>query len=764
MTHSAIARIAAARWARALFAALCVGATLSWLHRQPPSHKDFYSATSYVDIGESLIHRVPASTDVSHRMPLSTIMTAWLRDHHGVDETTARFVLRAIVLVLALACGALLLSAGFPVFCAAFCLLYVSLSGSYCDAAFQEAFFAALTAGLAGLLVWRAQEPSGPRTFFLGLGVGLSLLFRSVFAFLPPFLFLLECLRPRREPRRLFTQFLLLCVWPYVWLLPWIKMNWALHRRIVLFEHQGADMNIVAGVLGVVQGFSVYCKDFVGSSEGSVLMWGLREVAQHPARYAAGVLHRIAFAVSLHPWLFVAAVIGGWVYRKRPECRALLILGGYYLVLYCLLAVVPRYFEPLCPILSLLAAALPARLLEAGPVGERGPASLLAAAVPVAGLAVLLPFAVYAEAAVWSSPVIDPADAASRDAAVSAAILRSPSEPWPWGKRGEDLLHDGRLPGAADAFERALALAPGDPGYALQLAWVRSLQAAPRMLSAWAFLPQESSPTARNLNQKARLYLAASALRRGRLSEAKLHSRAFIDEHRAQMVLPGLETRRGSEVVDAIISSDAALKDMVVSLLRYRPVDERLALLETMSALGPRFDLVEERSELLRRKVEEALRLKKRREAARLLHTWEGSSKLAQELHSISLRYQELGLYAQQCRLLRRLVQEYPHEALYRSDLGVCLALSGSYAQAIESLRAAIRCDEKFLPAYQSLGALLTAGNRRPEAVDVYEQALRRSAAGDRLRGPIQKSLNELRRRSGRGVHSTGDGIQRGKR
>lgn len=747
--------------ARLLIAPLCVVATLSWLGRAAPSPNEFYSAISYSNLGEALIHRVPIDVDVSHRLPSSTILTAWLSGHRRLPPETVRSVLRSLMLVLALACGGLFLTAGLPLFFPALCVIFLAAPVVPARGAFQELYFSVLTLTLAGLLVWRSQDPSIFRSVLLSLCLGLSLVFRSVFAFLPPLILIGDYLLDRKTPRRLWPRVLLLGVLPYLWLLPWIKMNWGLHHRFIPFEHEGADMNIVAGALGLVQGFAFDYKQIVGDHDGPVLAWALREVWAHPIRYADGFLRRLAYAVSFQPWLFLLGAVSAWVHRTREECRSLVLLVAYILVLYCSMGVTPRYFEPLWPLLAVLAAALPARLLGDGPQRPRPLESSFAPAILISSLGLLLIPAFYAEAAVWGYPIIEPADLSSKAQAVERAIRRAPDEAWLWGRRGQGELWAGKLPLAVASFDRAAGLSPEDPAHALDAAWARALQGAPEALFAWEAIPEgPSAPTVRMINLKARLYKAVACLRAGRRSQAKRHLRAFIESHQGGKAIAGVETGQGDAVIKALVSSDEGLKNMVDSLIRYRPVSERLMLFEAIVELGPRLDLHAERAELLRARVDEQMRLNRKGEALRLLSEAERLQLAAQEAHRIALDYQDLHQYEQECRVLRRLIRDHPQEAVFWSDLGICLYRIGSTASSIGALRTAIRIDARLLPPYLSLGAIFAAEHRPREALELYELALRRAAKDERSWPILVKSRDELKARLDPG-HFVKGGIHR---
>lgn len=638
----------------AALAAACFAAALLSLRRPPPAADEFYAANSYVDLGEGLIHRVPVEglQDVTHRMPLSTISTAWLRGHLCQPDREVRLALRVGILLLAAASGLLLWPRGVLWSLSVFSLLAVFVPLTPANGAYQELAFTLLTLLVAGLAVWRAQTDSRARTLALSLALGVSMLFRSVFILLGPLLLLVELLRPRERRRPRWEDWVLLGVLPYLWLLPWVGLNWALHRRFVFFEHEGADMNIAAAALGLVQGFTIETRA-LSAQHGSFLSWALGEVWAHPLRYASGFARRILYVIGLHPWLFAAASLSAWLNRRDRGAAALATVSAYFLLLYCTMGVVSRYFEPLWPLLALLAGALAAAPTRT----SRLPAEDLSARCAAASLILFLGFsaacALYAQAAVWSYPLGDPAEPMRRVRAVEAALLRSPDEPWLLAQKGLSFLQERRPQEAAAALGKAAELSGGDPRYALEAAWAQALAGRPQaLLTAPAAADESLSATNRGLNQTAGIYKALILLRLGRRAEGKERLRAAIGSRRSQNLLEGVETSEGDRVAAELEASVAGLRSWIVSVLRDRPASERLLVLEAVRELGLDVDLREEKTEVLLDRFDQRLGRHDRAGALKALEEAQALADTDLGLRRLEQGYESLGDDEGRCQLL----------------------------------------------------------------------------------------------------------------
>lgn len=66
-----------------------------------------------------------------------------------------------------------------------------------------------------------------------------------------------------------------------------------------------------------------------------------------------------------------------------------------------------------------------------------------------------------------------------------------------------------------------------------------------------------------------------------------------------------------------------------------------------------------------------------------------------------------------------------PHDAKAHTDLGLALAGTGQYAQAIAQHELALRWQPGLAEAYCNLGTAFIAAGRRAEAIEAYRTALR---------------------------------------
>ena len=96
--------------------------------------------------------------------------------------------------------------------------------------------------------------------------------------------------------------------------------------------------------------------------------------------------------------------------------------------------------------------------------------------------------------------------------------------------------------------------------------------------------------------------------------------------------------------------------------------------------------------------------------------------------------------------LFARLTRRYPAAASFYSDKALCEHLKGASAAAFADLRAAIRLEPNFLPAYLTLGAIHAERGRYPEALKVYDEALSKTAAadGDPLRATVLAARKDM--------------------
>jgi tetratricopeptide (TPR) repeat protein len=517
---------------------------------------------------------------------------------------------------------------------------------------------------------------------FLAVGLlAAFLLYRSPLAFFPPLFALFERAAAPRSERPPWKLLAVLCLVPYLFLLPGVRTNWIVHRRLIPFEYREADANIVTGALGLVQTAEGNWRALVdepvdASRGGAVLGWAVREVLRHPARYLGACVRRAWFVLRLRPVLWLLAALGLWRRRGRREFQALGLLGLYFAAVYCLMPVQENYFTPLWPILCLPAAAF-----LAAPRGEPEPPadsvrsreSAVCAGVLAAFLGLTLVLCAYTEKAVWGYAAAARRSPAETDAAWDRAVAASPRDSWLRAERGRRRLEEGDLSGAAADLQAAEELGP-DPQRELRLAWVRMLQGKPEALFAWA--PSGGSRSESDaVRFEGYLLKAYGFLKFSREPEARRELEAAVRTLDSGVAVRGAPTPLTAEAARRLRSGLGLAAAAAVAPLRGRPEDERLAFLRLLG------DFTREPADV-----------------------WIDR--------------------ARDVRILAWLAGRDPGSAVRWSDLGVGEYLRGRPEAAAEDLRRALSLDPSWAPASLSLAAVYSGQRRYAEALATLDRAL----------------------------------------
>ena len=621
-----------------------------------------FDAWGYSDEGESLLHGISSGWSPI-RMPLSSVLAALFFRHWGFSPSDWGILSVGLKFGLLFALSGMLLPGIFPV-CLALGTLILADENIFLTS-YMESGSSIFLLIVAGLLVWREQALSYRQSFLLSFAIGTSLLFRSPLVFFPPLLALFE---GQRAPsiRSYWKHALILCIVPYLFLIPWVRMNWALHNRFIPLEYDAANVNIAAGALGFVTSMDGDWRQIVGPTGPdkfwTIWRWAASEIGRHPLRYLKAYAQRIEYVVTLHPALFLAAFLTLCLYRQKREFQVLGLMVLYYVGIYCSMAVVSRSFDPLVPVLAVLAACGPFALLKTKAIvpGHRQLARYVISLL----LAIVTACALYAAAKVsLYAAQITQTSASSREL-LDDAIRTQPQHAWLLFARGRRHLDAGNIPEAISDLSRAAAMSPRDPGCRLRLAWARMMRGNPQSLLAWPILPNGRN---NNLNVDAHLFKAHAYLRMGRPSAAHHELKDAMESELLMTALNEAGTPRERGIIEQMRSAHAGFINKASHLLTNRPAREQLAMLGELAKLAPRDDV------LTLRRVDLMLEVGQIRRARELLeHAGAGVDAQREGLRRVARSYQMKGDCKSALRLWDMILQDPHHQAKDFSDQSVC--------------------------------------------------------------------------------------------
>ena len=619
-----------------------------------------------------------------------------------------------------------------------------------------QTFHTLLVLAAAGAAARHARAPGLGSASAAALALGAALLYRSTFVFFPPLLALHYFLRAQKDARD-WRQTALLGLAPYVFLLPWIAMNWSVHRSFIPLEHGEAAPIIVGGVLGSIE------KDWprvpaefglANAGTAEVLVWAVPRVLAHPADYALGCLRRLARIALMSPVLLLLAALALYRHRRRPEFQAVGLLCAYLIVIHSFMSFLLEYFEPLWPLLAVLAGALPGA--RPAPAAERRAAGAALNAFLAAIL--LLCLFVFGTLAAYARAVTRD-DEAAVGRRVETALRRHPNEDELYFHRGMLLFRAGDAEAAARNFDAAALLRPDNDRLRRRSAWIGLSLGRPASFLSWL-----SGPEPRR-DAEALLLKAYGLASLGRLAEARAATAEFRSLTPVQVESGGLDLRIDMRpLVGALCVRVADLPDLASACfdnadfaLRAR---DRDAVRRFLAAAGrARLDAAaRRRMAALHRELkgapsdtilhlDRALRAARAGDGPAALKSLAAARRLkpdAAEIHRMALLHQDLGDYGGAVILLEPLSRENPGDASALADLGLCRHLAGRSAEAMADLRAAIKLAPGSLAPYLTLGSIYADRKEYAEASAVYESA---PAQGGEpaLRALLERSRKEAR-------------------
>ena len=257
-------------------------------------------------------------------------------------------------------------------------------------------------------------------------------------------------------------------------LLPWAALNYKILGVPALFESGRAYCNIVTGVLGGVFTIEGNYRGMAGLQPGeSVYAWALDTIRRDPWSYAGSVLRRLGHIFLLEPRLAAAAAVGAAFSPERKKIVLLLLLAAGFALSHSLMAIEPRYFQPLWLLLACAAVLPAARLFRASGRAPFLDGFFLTACSAVFGLVIVTEAAVV-RSILWLREPEAVFAAAEKDPSADRYLLRYGAMSALHGGDTARLLY----------FTRAAAAA-GQPEAAAVMATLRSGGVFPPLKGRW---------------------------------------------------------------------------------------------------------------------------------------------------------------------------------------------------------------------------------------------------------------------------------------
>lgn len=349
-------------------------------------------------------------------------------------------------------------------------LVFISMDGMVNWGRYFETAVFTLVAALMAVFLLSYRESGRTRdAAIFGLLTGVSLLCRSTFFLLPPFM--LGALWLTRGEKKISAGAVAaVLALPYAMLVPWWLMRHSLGLDFALFEPFRAKANIITGLLGYVhtiEGSYQEALALAGLDQSANLWnWGRAQAAAHPWLIVKAVLLRGWAVLAYKPLLTLPAAAALFFGRKDAGARLLWAFAAYFILVHLPMPVEPRYFVPLViPLAALMAASLPSPSgsVPAGPANA-GPAAWLPAAALLAATAGL-----YARLPHYAAG----ARSADRAAVLAREAAAHPGDPWLAAMAGEagfeaghrralELQDSGHYAEALATLEELLKGRPGD--------------------------------------------------------------------------------------------------------------------------------------------------------------------------------------------------------------------------------------------------------------------------------------------------------------
>ncbi len=679
--------------------------------------KIFGGNSSYYSNGNYLRYRIPSLKNnydvvngISCHLPLSEILAVFATDYPKTAELA--FLVSAL---LFFASGSLI--GALSVTAVLMLRIWVFHPYARYDV---YAFYSPFILAVAGFIVYRARGSSIWRTLLLSFAIGISLLFRSPLVFFPPVLAVYDWFRSQSAMREKLRNTLLIVIVPYLFLIPWVRLNWIMHHQWIPFEYGEADSNIVSGALGYVSDVDVYWLRLIKpggnipdpSQSSVVIQWAIKTVLRHPKRYVIAYCKRLIFAFSLHPWLWALAIITFGVCWGDLAVEEVFLLSIYFVLIHCFMSVQGTYFSSFDMVLYLFPVTLLSRwaheVLTYFELDFSRISSCISRVVFISLGILIISLSVYTflQVDAYAAMEENPPPVLM---ALKGALAKHPSNAWLREKLGMEELKAGHLHRALEDVSRAEAMRSNIPQYCLDRQ--RILVSMGRFREALRECSKDNPREERMrrvlilslLNESKKSLEMMNSFTPHILNEPELENRARKNN------LISYEYR--DELADALRILSSVQK--IVSLRRILKQCSHGSSVNPCKNLGLRNELALAYEHAGDHK--NAIGILKK-----LVLTAPGKERL--ELgHELALEYQQVGNYQKSEDVLENLIRVKPKSARYHDDLGVCLFLSGHIHQSKKEFKTAINLNPKFLPAYLSLGAVDAKEGKSKEALELYQ-------------------------------------------
>ncbi len=230
-------------------------------------------------------------------------------------------------------------------------------------------YFIALSV-IVWTIIW-IQKPNARNTILFGLSIGVSLMCRSSFCFLPFFLIGAYYFRPKIF-RAIKKNIWLLFLFSYLLLVPWVARNIYHFKEFIPFEKNAAVEDVYAASLGeVVDQLDEPIVQIVKKEKNNriyqeMMSASIDNILEKPGRYISAYFHRLFFILSELKFLgilgkssvlfYVFFLWGVFIALKSRKAASLVLLFIYFIGIHIFMATRLRHMFSIIPLFCVVVA------------------------------------------------------------------------------------------------------------------------------------------------------------------------------------------------------------------------------------------------------------------------------------------------------------------------------------------------------------------------------------------------------------------------